>query len=120
MFMETETNKKSVDPKYKKRSKVIIIISLLVLLWCVKDLFEVVVTPDEMNGFRTAKDMAIKALQKHIPKEPIWEGDGYADGSMVYDTWRCPECDTPYEEDEEYHYCPICGQQILWRVEDND
>ena len=48
MFMETETNKKSVDPKYKKRSKVIIIISLLVLLWCVKDLFEVVVTPDEM------------------------------------------------------------------------
>ena len=48
MFMETETNKKCVDPKYKKRSKVIIIISLLVLLWCVKDLFEVVVTPDEM------------------------------------------------------------------------
>ena len=67
-----------------------------------------------------AIDMAVEALQKHIPKEPIWEGDGYADGAMVYDTWRCPECDTPYEEDEEYHYCPICGQQILWRVEDND
>ena len=48
MFMETEINKKSVDSKYKKRSKVIIIISLLVLFWCVIDLFEVVVTPDEI------------------------------------------------------------------------
>ena len=48
MFMETETNKKSVDPKYNKRSKVIIVISLLVLIWCVRDLCEIVVTPDEI------------------------------------------------------------------------
>ena len=71
------------------------------------------VTFDEMNDFLAAKDMAIEALQKHIPKEPIWEGDGYADGEMVYSTWRCPNCDTAYEEDEVYHYCPMCGQQIL-------
>ena len=46
--MTSETNKKSVDPKYKKRSKVIIIISLLVLSWCLIDLCEIVVTPDEI------------------------------------------------------------------------
>ena len=61
-----------------------------------------------------AIDVAVEALQKNIPKEPIWEGDGYADGEMVYDTWRCPECDLPYEEDQIYNYCPNCGQKILW------
>lgn len=73
-----------------------------------------VVPIDEMGDFLTAKDMAIEALQKHIPKEPIWEGDGYADGEMVYDTWRCPECDLPYEQDQIHNYCPNCGQKILW------
>lgn len=67
---------------------------------------------------KEAIDMAIKALEKHIPKEPIWEGDGYADGEMVYDTWRCPECNLPYEQDQIHNYCPHCGQKILWWEED--
>ena len=65
-----------------------------------------------------ALNIAIDALQKHIPKEPVLEGDSYADGEMVYDTWRCPECDTPYEEDQINNYCPNCGQKILWLEED--
>lgn len=64
-----------------------------------------------------AIDTAIEALKKHIPKEPIWEGSGYVYGEMVYDTWRCPSCDTLYEEDEKYHYCHSCGQRILWEEE---
>ena len=27
-----------------------------------------------------------KALEKQMAKRPYYEGDGYADGSMVYDT----------------------------------
>lgn len=73
-----------------------------------------VVTVDEMSDFRIAKDMAFKALQKNIPKEPIWEGDGYADGEMVYDRWYCPRCDMDYDAEYEKHdYCPVCGQKIL-------
>lgn len=58
--------------------------------------------------------LAINALEKEIPKEPIWEGDGYSDGEMVYDTWICPNCDASYEDTEIYNFCPRCGQKINW------
>ncbi len=62
-----------------------------------------------------AFNMAISALEKQIPKKPFYEGDGYADGKIVYDTWICPCCDTRYEVDyDEYDYCPECGQGIDW------
>ena len=63
------------------------------------------------------KDNVIKALEKQIPKKPIWEGDGYSYGDMVYDTWYCPSCDYDYEDTEEYKYCPCCGQAIDWSKE---
>lgn len=56
-----------------------------------------------------------EALEKQIAKEPCLEGDGYADGHMVYDTWICPNCDEHYEMEFEQHmYCPVCGQKIKW------
>ena len=58
-------------------------------------------------------DIAIKALEKQIPKKPNIEGDGYADGQLVYDTWICPCCENHYEIDyDNYDYCPNCGQHI--------
>lgn len=60
-------------------------------------------------------DRIIEVLEKQIPKEPYFEGDGYYDSSLVYDTWRCPNCDSKYEiEFEEHEYCPHCGQAIKW------
>lgn len=61
-----------------------------------------------------ARNMAIKALEKQIPKKPTYEGDGYApDGTLVYDTWICPCCDKRYEVDyDNYDYCPNCGQKL--------
>ena len=62
--------------------------------------------------------IAVQALEKQIPKKPDLEGDGYADGHLVYDTWICPNCGVKYEVDyEEYDYCPDCGQHIDWKQE---
>lgn len=56
--------------------------------------------------------------ERDTAKRPTFEGDGYADGQMVYDTWICPNCETAYEVDyDDYDFCPNCGQRIDWNEE---
>lgn len=63
--------------------------------------------------------LAVQALEKQLPKKPTYEGDGYADGHLVYDTWICPCCEKRYEIDyDNYDYCPNCGQKL--DLEDDD
>ena len=53
------------------------------------------------------------AVKKQTAKRPDYEGDGYADGYLVYDTWICPNCGKRYEVDyDNYDFCPNCGQKI--------
>lgn len=66
---------------------------------------------------REAMEMAFSALERQIPKKLIAEGGGYADGSMIYDSFYCPSCDHRMEEDEVKDYCPECGQKICWEDE---
>lgn len=69
--------------------------------------------PYAYSKLRESIDIAIDAVKKQIPIEPYIEGDGYADGYLVYDTWVCPNCETHYEIDyDDYDYCPHCGQHI--------
>lgn len=55
----------------------------------------------------------------------LWygEGDGYADGNMVYDVWYCSECgfyvDEGDNEPPRWNYCPNCGA-LMDLTEDND
>ena len=68
-----------------------------------------------MKAVEDACVVACEALEKQIPKKPDLEGDGYADGHLVYDTWICPCCEKHYEVDyDDYDYCPNCGQAIDW------
>lgn len=71
------------------------------------------------NGERIeSTKIAILALEKQIPKKPTYEGDGYADGHLVYDTWICPCCENRYEVDyDNYDHCPNCGQKLDWSDE---
>ena len=71
---------------------------------------------EDFNGETIeALNMAIEALKRQTPQKPNLEGDGYADGVLVYDTWICPNCEKRYEVDyDEYDHCPNCGQAIDW------
>ena len=62
-----------------------------------------------------------KAVEKQKSKAPDYEGDGYADGYMVYDTWICPNCGKRYEVDyDDYKHCPNCGQAIQWEESEEE
>ena len=65
-----------------------------------------------------AMELAVDALEKQMPKELIAEGDGYADGEMVYDSFYCPSCDYHMEDYEVKKYCPNCGQAIDWGTDE--
>ena len=69
------------------------------------------------SGYQMLREsliMAIGALEKQIQKAPDCEGDGCdKDGSIIYDTWICPNCGEKYEVDyDDYEHCPKCGQAI--------
>ena len=65
---------------------------------------------------------AIKGMPSIQPKtnEPLQvdlDGDGYADGKLVYDYGKCPKCGWEFEygeKDWEEPYCCHCGQKLHW------
>ena len=61
-----------------------------------------------------------EAVEKQNGKKPDYEGDGYADGQLIYDTWICPNCEKRYEVDyDDYAFCPDCGQKIDWKEKEH-
>ena len=67
------------------------------------------------KSYNKAKQMAIKALEKQIPKEPIiWKNKSY-DSPVPNDDWgyECPCCGNR-EIDYPEHHC-VCGQALDWK-----
>ena len=88
-----------------------------------KAMIERNITPENMEEYMKFEDECVKrgftfsslleAREKQMAKRPDYEGDGYADGHLVYDTWICPCCGKHYEIDcDDYDYCPNCGQKL--------
>ena len=73
---------------------------------------------EEIQKYRTigTVEECRTAMERQIPKKPMYEGDGYDDsGSLIYDTWICPNCGERYEVDyDDYDFCANCGQAIDW------
>lgn len=66
-------------------------------------------------------DFILLCTSKDGREQVLLSGDGYADGSMVYDMAECPRCGYEYEEgDKDWGkpYCPECGQALLWEAEE--
>ena len=74
------------------------------------------------NWFATREEAA-EAWNRRVNDAPVrrghWigEGDGYADGELVYDVWNCSECDYCIDDgtdDPEClpKYCPGCGAKM--------
>lgn len=60
------------------------------------------------------RDMPAADVAPVVHGKWIGEGDGYADGELVFDVWHCSECDYCIDDgtdDPETlpKYCPGCG-----------
>lgn len=55
------------------------------------------------------RDIAIQAIEKQIPKEPI-NKEGGSNGSCGY----CPNCNHVVDDYFDYKVCQECGQAIDW------
>ena len=78
---------------------------------------------EEVNG--EAHLCEAELVDKTKPLNPILEGDGYADGDMVYDMASCPSCGNQLTEDEydfmwKKPYCPYCGQALDWNFPEEE
>lgn len=81
----------------------------------------ILVMVEELKQYRAigTPEECRAAAEKQTARRPDYEGDGYADGHLVYDTWICPCCGKHYEVDyDNYNYCPDCGQKIDWSDEE--
>ena len=59
----------------------------------------------------------LSTFRLNEPMQVELEGDGYADGELVYDFGKCPNCGWEFEEgdkDWEEPYCCHCGQKLHW------
>lgn len=67
-------------------------------------------------------DLLQKLVNKETPVKLPREADGYWDGELVYDTAICPNCENEFdiECEEEYRYCPYCGQKLDWSVDEDE
>ena len=85
-------------------------------------------TEREKESYDKAFRIVRSALDIRTARMPVYQSDGYSpDGVLVYDEWRCPNCDNIFEVDyDEYDFCPNCGQKIYsgleyaFNVDDNE
>lgn len=74
---------------------------------------------DKGNCKRCGFDIAIKALNKQIPKKVIDVTDYFGEDELEYTEKGCPNCnyhDCGLEDsyDNQFRYCPMCGQKLDW------
>lgn len=76
---------------------------------------------ERVNAIIISCELYEKLIQRITPRKVRFEGNGYADGRMVYDYAYCPHCDHETEIDSENwesEFCPECGQRLDWSVEE--
>ena len=67
-----------------------------------------------------SKNKLQELVDKSKPMTLFYEGDGYVDGELYYDTAICQNCDRHFERyfDEHVNYCPTCGHRLDWEDEE--
>ena len=64
----------------------------------------------EDTGLTPQEIMELK--ERDTPKEAIYEIYGDQGDGADPDVWICPNCEAVYDIDDDYDFCPDCGQRL--------
>lgn len=68
----------------------------------------------DSKEFAETMDLAVEALEKQIPKKPIYHGKCFATN------YTCPVCGRLYWGKEYIgNHCDSCGQKLDWEVDNS-
>lgn len=67
--------------------------------------------PYEDTGLTSEEIMDLKERDKSKP--PIYQVQGDERYEQEPEWWMCPCCEEVYDMDDDYDFCPNCGQRIL-------
>lgn len=71
-------------------------------------------------------DLAIKAVEKQIPKKPLLQDIHDGNNGLLDYLYNCPICHmficyaTELGIEEKFAYCPSCGQALDWSNESEE
>ena len=76
--------------------------------------YEMSVEYDDYGITKITRELFESLIEKQMPKKANID-IGYDTEGNAWNNWRCPCCRKNYLlDDEEYNYCPQCGQKIDW------
>lgn len=72
----------------------------------------------DMNLLRDYEDtdltpeQIMELAERNTPKEAIYDIYGDQGDGADPDVWICPNCEAVYDIDDDYDFCPNCGQRL--------
>ena len=67
-----------------------------------------------VKDYETAKNMAIKALEKQMPKKIVVQHVPKTSWTREVTKYECPCCNR-FLDFSGLNYCPNCGQKLDWK-----
>lgn len=55
-----------------------------------------------------------KLVERNKSKPPIYQVQGDERYEQEPEWWMCPGCEEVYDMDDDYDFCPNCGQRLKW------
>lgn len=55
----------------------------------------------------------IELKERDTAKEPIYQVQGDERYEQEPEWWMCPSCEEVYDMNDDYDFCPNCGQRVL-------
>ena len=71
------------------------------------------VASGNVNSYKAARNVLIKAAGHRIPEKPL----NRSEGEVNYIAGNCPSCGSLVDEIDDENFCHVCGQKLSWNEE---